>query len=232
MRAKNFFLFSLLFFCLSCKHETNKLDVTVSRVDSANIELTRIYDMEIRNADSIFYYKSYRYFYKGDTLQIGSLPSGEYEISYLEILGKRKTRNFNFKNLDAQIINIVFDSIDTRMFRKKAPIYNIKNGETYRVERRGGGGMGYYTLTKENDILYFEAPYRKPNQLMAEQINAINKFEAELLAIKNVDVCSSTGRMHYKIISQEDTINITDNACNWYGWETLMRQIPIDEDIQ
>jgi len=188
--------------------------------------------MEIRNADSIFYYKSYRYFYRGDTLQLDSLPSGEYEISYLDILGKRKTRNFNFKNSGAQIINIVFDSIDTRMFRKKAPIYNIKNGETYRVERRGGGGMGHYKLTKENNILYFEAPYRKRNQLTPEQIKTVNKFEAELLAIKNVDVCRSTGRMHYKIISQEDTINITDNTCNWYGWEILMRQIQIEEEIE
>lgn len=230
---RNLLYIFILFFLTGCTQDRNKLEVKFLRVDTANTEAVTIHGLEIKNADSVFY-KTPRYHYTSESrLKFDSLPDGEYEIKFLDILNKRKVRKFSLKDDESKIVEIAYDSIDIHEFIDKAPISNLKDGESYRVETKGGcvaTMYGYYIVTKKNDSTYFEAPYRKLKKLTKDQIKAIRKFEAELLAINGVDVCMSTGRMHYKIIVNGKVIEITDNTCNWSGWNTMMYKIPVDED--
>ena len=220
---------------VSCRQERNTLEIKFSRVDSTNTEAVTIYDLEIKNSDSVFFYKP-RYHYAAESrLKFDSLPDGKYEVKFLDILNKRKVRKFSLKEDENKIVEIAFDSIDIQKFIDKAPISNLNNGEYYRVERKGGSiatGYGYYLITKKNDSFYIDSPYRSRKTLTKDQIETVAKFEAELLAINGANVCMSTGRMHYNIINNGKVIEITDNTCNWSGWRTLMSQIPIDEDIE
>jgi hypothetical protein len=208
--------------------------MTVSRSDST-ISITNLYEIRVKSADSILFAKDYYRFSETDTLKLDSLSDGNYEIEYSDILGNRKIQKFNLNGGEKQVLDIVFDSIDIRNFIKEVPINTIKNWESYKVERKGGciaTMYGYYTVSKTNGSFYFDTPYRKARLLTRSQIKAVKKFEAELLAINGADVCISTGRMHYKIICNGKVTEITDNTCNWHGWEILMSQIPIDKKTE
>lgn len=230
MIRKLIVIFAFLFLLTSCKRECNKLEIKFSRVDSLNTESINVNELVLKKDDSIFFSKMRYHSKPNDILKFDSLPDGKYELKYFDILDNLRIKKFNLVANESRLINIKFDSIDTGMFINKAPISNLKNGDTYRIERKGGGMYGYYVVTKENNTFYFNAPYRKSKMLTMGQVDAIRNFEAELLKINGIDICISTRRMHYKIINKGKVTEITDNTCNWSGWSTLMTSIPIDED--
>ncbi len=69
----------------------------------------------------------------------------------------------------------------------------------------------------ENQIPFSNLKKRKLKQ---SEIDAVKKFESELLTINGKDICLSTGRRTFKINS-DNPKQIIDNTCNWNGWSNL-----------
>ena len=221
-------LFTVLLL-VSCKKSANKLDIILSKSDFVDSAYINIDFLCVQSEDSVFFKAiGHKRFKFRDTISLSDLPNGDYELAYNDMIGERIKKKFSLKGSEQKIVKIVFDSIGSDKFYSKIPFNNLKNAESYTIEGDGGcvGTMHYqYKIEKNNDGYYLER-LRVPKRLLKpEEVKAVQKFESELLAIENKDLCMSTGRFTYKIISKGTEHTITDNTCNWNGLENLMHRL-------
>ena len=214
---------------ISCHKSDNALKISFFRACEGSSKEVRVYDLSIKSNDSVYYSPRIPIYYgKEDTLKLDSLPYGIYEIEYTDILGKQKVRSVRLGSPKQQLVNIVLDSIDTSGLLNKTPIANLKEGESYTIESKGGcvaTMYSFYTISKDKGEIYFQFITSPKSVLTASEIEMIKEFEAELLAIDGINSCMSTGRMTYKILKDKDTTTIVDNTCNWNGWECSIDKI-------
>ena len=216
-------IFILTLILFSCKQKLSNIHIVLSKIakeDSTSISLNGLY---LKNSDSTFYklQRPNKINFR-DTIKIESIPYGIYTLEYIDIIGNKilKTIEIN-KNLKK--IQIFTDSINTEKFTHLIPFVNLKNNNSYSVEMNGGcvaSFHGSYKISRVDNIYYFESISIEKRILEELEINAIKKFESELLAINGKDLCFSTGRMTFNIISH-DPKQIVDNTCNWNGWSNL-----------
>ena len=208
-------------FIIGCNKTSNKLGIVLSKtnvLDSAKIKLVHLY---LKNSDSIVY-KIDRptYFSFRDTIKLDSLRDGNYELDYLNIAGDKIKRDFSLNNGSVKFVNIIYDSLALMKIYTKVPINQIKEGESYTVDKRGGCVASMYSGH------YFESVNITKKLLDERQIKAIERFEAELLAIRGKGVCGGTGAMTYRVIKDRNVVDeIRDYTCDWNGYETMMLQV-------
>jgi hypothetical protein len=218
---------------VSCNKPSNKLDIILSKgeiVDSSYINMNFIC---LKNKDSIIYKitKPVRFNYI-DTLKFDSLSDGEYELEYIDIVGNTIVNKFRLKDNISKSIRIVCDSIMSKSFYPIIPFNNLKDNESYTIERKGGcvaTMFSYYKIFRSKNDYYYESLNIHKKLLKDEEIKNIQKFEAELLAINGKGTCGGTGRMTYKIIKNKMGRSITDHACNWHEFENMMSKVNRDE---
>lgn len=219
---------------VGCKKPASRLDIILSKSDAADSAYINIDFLTVRNKDSVvFKAKGHERFNSPDTLRFSNLPDGEYELAYSDMIGDRIKRKISLKNSESKAVKIVFDSISLDKFYPKIPFNHLKDNESYRLEGKGGCVATMYcgyTIEKQKGNYYFKNVNISKKLLKSEEIKAIKRFESELLAIENKDICMSTGRMTYKIIQNNVEHSIVDNTCNWNGWSNLMSKLSKNEN--
>ncbi|MNK16758.1 hypothetical protein D3C87_349280 [compost metagenome] len=222
-----------MIFFVSCNKPSNRLDIILSKIDLTDSLAVKINFLQLKNHNSVIYKVRLpmRFNYL-DTLKFDNLSDGEYELEYLDIVGDTITNKFRLNDNVSKRIRIVYDSIASRHFLSEIPFNNLKDNELYRIEGKGGSVASmycYYTVKKQGQDYYFESVNKSKRLLNPNDIKAIQKFEAELLAIEHKNMCISTGRMTYKIVKDGVEHEITDNTCNWNGWSNLMSKLLTNE---
>lgn len=228
MKSIILILFAVLSF-VSCKKQSNQLRVIISRSDLTDSTEIVMSHLSLESKDSVIY-KANRliHFSCNDTLTFDSLSNGNYSVKYIDIIGNKISKTFNLNGKKPRAIGIICDSINANNFDSKTPFYNLKDGESYMIESKGScvaSMYSYYRISRSKDNYYYESVNIPKKDLNHEQIKAVKKFEAELLAIYGKGVCGGTGRMTYTIIKAKTEISIPDHACNWSGWNTMMRKV-------
>ena len=143
-------------------------------------------------------------------------------MEYIDIIGNKIFKTIKVKE-NLKQIQILTDSIDTGKYENQIPFSNLKNNDNYSIEMKGGcvaSFHGNYKISRIENIYYFESIGIKKRKLKQSEIDAVKKFESELLTINGRDICSSTGRKTFKINS-DNPKQIIDNTCNWNGWSNL-----------
>lgn len=161
-------------------------------------------------------------------MKLDSLPDGLYEISYYDILGEQKYRKINLKENKSGFVNIILDSIDSDKFLNKTPIKNLKEGESYTIEWKGGdiaAMYGFYKVKKNNGSICLKTPNYNFERLTEEEINLIMQYEAELLVIKDLNARGSLTSFAYKITTKDKVIEIIDDTRNWAGYQCTIGKI-------
>lgn len=210
-------LFTLAVVVASCKKELNQINV----VFPDDMELgTHVHDLIISSEDTIIKIvrgKRSAFFTKGDTLTFSGLRSGDYAMSYLDLLGKTKIEKITLKGGDTLFVVPKPLKVDVTSFYDKTPINSLKEGEQYCVVKSQTWST-CYTVYKIDGKVYFE-PYAQEKKILNDkQINYIRQFEAELFAIKGIYISYSSGSAVYRIIKNGDTLRIDDNTCMWNRW--------------
>ncbi|QEE50234.1 hypothetical protein FUA48_11790 [Flavobacterium alkalisoli] len=222
---KKAFLFLFPILLLSCNKGDNSLNVIITRVDpNCNASINLLF-LDIKTSDSLFYkIKGYEGFDVNDTIKLINLPDDEYELKYFSMLGDYISRKIKLNDGDSKTITIVYDSIYSDNYINKTPIYNLRSGSSYTISRSGGcmaSMTSSYTIKREGDN-YYDINKDGYEILLTDKMKkAIQKFEAELLAIKGKNECNSTGMMTYVINSSELKDTIMDKTCNWQGFENM-----------
>lgn len=221
-------IFLILLFLNGCQKQSNNLYITLSRSEFSGKVNAKLFRLEIKGSDSLVYKNKIPLnFSSDDTLKLTGLADGNYKIQYDDILGDTKIKTITLNGNTQRLVQIVPDIISTKKFNN-TPIFTLKNGEHYTVEMSGGciaSLYGYYKISKHNDKLYLDNFNIKKRVLSTIEVQAIQKFERELLAIQNAKICSSTGAMTFKIITYDLEKTIRDDTCMWNGWENLMSKL-------
>lgn len=207
------------------------MDIILSKIDLTDSLAIKINFLQLKNHNSVIYKVRLpmRFNYL-DTLKFDNLSDGEYELEYLDIVGDTITNKFRLNDNVSKRIRIVYDSIASSNFLSEIPFNNLKDNGLYRIEGKGGSVASmycYYTVKKQGQDYCFESVNTPKKLLTLQEIKAVQKFESELLAIKDKHICTSTGRMTYKIIQNGIEIDsIIDKTCgNWNGWSNLMSKV-------
>ena len=210
-------------FLFGCKQKLSSLHIVLSKSekeDSTSIFLNGLY---LKNYDSTFYkLQRPNQINFQDTIKIDSIPHGTYTLEYIDIIGNKIFKTIKVKE-NLKQIQILTDSIDTGKYENQIPFSNLKNNDNYSIEMKGGcvaSFHGNYKISRIENIYYFESIGIKKRKLKQSEIDAVKKFESELLTINGRDICSSTGRKTFKINS-DNPKQIIDNTCNWNGWSNL-----------
>lgn len=214
---------------VGCKKSSSRLDIIISKRDVTDSAYINVDYLSIRNKDSVIYKtRTHQRFDFLDTISLNNLPDGEYELVYNNLIGEKVKRKVLLKNNELETVKIIFDSILSDKFYAKIPFNHLKDNESYTIEGKGGCGATmycHYTIEKQKKSYYFKNENISNRLLKSEEIKAIKRFESELLAIENRNVCMSTGRMTYKITQNNLEHSIVDNTCNWNGWSNLMSKL-------
>lgn len=217
-------IFSIFF---GCKEKFTNVSIILSRTeknDSTQISLNKLY---LSNLDTTILklQKPNRFNFK-DTIKIEKVPIGTYSLEYIDILGNKILKNIKITENPCKL-NILTDSINTEKVKTKIPFVNLKNNQSYSIEMKGGSVSsysGYYKICRIENTYYFESFLIRKRILENSEIEAIKKFESELLSIDGKYVCSNTGKNTYTI--NNGTIKaIEDNTCNWNGWSNLFSNL-------
>ncbi|MHA3789295.1 hypothetical protein ACX0HA_13885 [Flavobacterium hauense] len=222
----------LLFFSIllgGCQRSNNALKISFSRACGDNTSSVQVYGLQVIHRDSIFFSRNIpmRFSVK-DTLKLDSLPDGLYEISYYDIRGEQKSRKINLKENKSGFLNIILDSIDSNKFLNKTPIKNLKEGESYTLDWKGGdiaSMYGYYKIGKKKGDVYFETPNYNIEKLTQDEINLVMQYEAELLAIQSMNAKGSLNSFAYKINKNGKITEIIDDTRNWAGYRCTIGKI-------
>jgi hypothetical protein len=213
-----FFAFTMVF--VSCKGELNQINVVFPH----NMELgTHVHDLKISSQDTVI--KIYRgkhsfFFAKGDTLTFSGLRSGDYTMTYLDLLGKTKSKNITLKGGDTLFVMPKPLDVDVKAFYDKTPISNLKEGEGYEVWASGPHSGPMHTIYRSGNKFYYQGYNEEKRLLTNEKIGYVKQFEAELLAIQGVDsFILSSGNWYYYIVKNNDTLRLVDNTGMWRGWQ-------------
>jgi hypothetical protein len=220
---KTLYIILLITSLLGCKEKRSNLSIVFSKIekeDSTSISLNGLF---LKNSDSTFFklQRPNQINFK-DTIEIDSVPLGDYKLEYIDIVGNKILKSIKI-NENHNEIKILTDSINTEKFKNQIPFINLKNNDYYSVEMKGGcvaSFHGNYKVSLTNNIYYFESIGIKKRILNQSEIIAIKKFESELLAIQGKDICLSTGRKTFQIKGKVSK-KIIDNTCNWNGWSNL-----------
>lgn len=214
---------------MGCSDGANTLKVTFSKTHQDSLSMSGIYGLEVVTKDSVsLFSRTPMLFSDKDTLRLDSLHDGIYDVRYNDMWGNVKTRRVVLNNDQTKSINIISDSLNATRFYNKTPIANLKEGKSYRIEIRGGdvaSSYAYYELKKARGQTYLSSIWGDAGVLTNAEIEKIKQYEAELLAIEGSKNCNSTGNFTYSIIIEKDTTDITDNTCNWDGWNHTIRPI-------
>lgn len=221
-REKRLLIIFTSIFLISCKEETKKLNIVLTKNEKTDSTSNRFNSLSLAKSDSLFYkINNITNFKFQDTIVIDNLPIGEYKLEYVDIIGNLITKPINLKNTTE--IKIVADSNDIKKFENKTPITNLKKNNYYTIKMKGGcvaSFHGYYKINRIENNYYIETFNIKKKIITKSEFNAIKKFESELFTIDGKNICSSTGKMTFEIITDNTKI-ITDNTCNWNGWSNL-----------
>jgi hypothetical protein len=221
---KKILLIIFIFQLISCKKQVGSIDVIVAKSEITDSTSSRLFGLSLKNSDSTFYkFKGLNSFKFQDTIKIDSIPVGEYELEYLDIIGNKVSKSIEVKRGKPNVFKILTDSIDSRKFENEIPFSNLNDNSFYTVEKNGGCVVslyGFYKISRIGSIYYIESSNLEKKKLSQKDIIAIIKFESELFAINGKEICSSTGRNIFTITTDK-VVSITDDTCNWNGWSNL-----------
>lgn len=223
MKKTSIILLLTIFILFGCKEKNSNLTIVLSKIeknDSTSIIFNRLY---LKKSDSIFFKleRPTKYNFK-DTIKIKKIPIGTYTLEYTDIIGNEIVKTVNISKRPKQIY-ILTDSICSEKFKSIIPYNNLKSNNSYTVEMKGGciaSYYGYYTIFRIKNTYYFESNGTGKKILKQSEIDAIKKFESELISVNEKNICLSTDRKTFKIISSFPK-EIVDNTCNWNGWSNL-----------
>jgi len=213
----------LMSFLFGCKQKLSSLHIVLSKSEKEDSTSISIKGLYLKNYDSTFYkLQRPNQINFQDTIKIDSIPHGTYTLEYIDIIGNKIFKTIKVKE-NLKQIQILTDSIDTGKYENQIPFSNLKNNDNYSIEMKGGcvaSFHGNYKICRIENIYYFETIGIKKRKLKQSEIDAVKKFESELLTINGKDICLSTGRRTFKINS-DNPKQIIDNTCNWNGWSNL-----------
>jgi hypothetical protein len=227
---KNIILTLLLLFTLiSCNNNTNKIEVTFLKTDLSDSHPIELSFLRLSNKDSIIYNKkTIERISVGKKIIFDSLPNGEYILEYSNIELQNIVKHIKLQNNQIYRSKIIYDSLPLNNYYKKIPINNLKNGESYKLFTWGGCVArmeSFYQISNKNNEYFFESNAVKNKLLKDEDLKAIEKFEAELYALRGKGGCHSTGKMTYSFTKNNKTDTINEFACNWNTYRILMRKL-------
>lgn len=222
---KKYFLIFFIF-SLSCKNDLNTLHIVLTKNEKKDSTDITFNSLKISNSDSIIYkINTLEKFKFRDTIKIDKLPKGNYTLEYYDIIGNLIQKKIKLNNFNE--LKITTDNIDINKNKNKTFIKSLKPNNSYTIKMKGGcvaSYHGYYKIMRVNNDYFFESYGIKKRILNKKEIRNINKFEAELLTIKNKGFCAGTGRKTFTILTNT-SMQIRDNTCNWNGWSNLFQSL-------
>lgn len=226
---KHILIFLLIFTLISCNKDYNKIEITFFKTDLSDSIPIEYSILKLSNKDSIIYSKKpIDDIYIGKKIIFDSLLNGEYIIEYSNIEQQSIVKHIKLKNNQTYQSKIIFDSLPLNNYYKIIPINNLKNGESYKLFTWGGCVArmeSFYQISNNNNEYFFESNAVKNKLLKDEDIKAIEKFEAELYALRGKGGCHSTGKMTYSFTKNNKTDTINEFTCNWNTYRILMRKL-------
>ncbi|MES2545817.1 MAG: hypothetical protein V4548_13105 [Bacteroidota bacterium] len=223
---KNLLILFTFLFLISCKKETKFLKIVLTKNDKTDTTSIQFSYLSLKNLDSIYYkIQDFNHFKSQDTIKIDGLPTGDYKLEYLDIIGNLITKTIHLEN-NAEI-KIIQDSINAEKFESKTAIANLKKDSFYTVKMETHTCFavhGYYKINRIDNLYYIES-YGMKNRLISQiEFDQIKKFESELLAINEKEKLSTSGRLTFEIITDSTKI-IRYNARYWDGWGKLWKNL-------
>ncbi|MFC4740469.1 hypothetical protein ACFO3U_10740 [Flavobacterium ponti] len=221
-------IFFLITF-ISCNSSYNKIEIVFSKSDLKDTIPIKYSLFNLSNKDSVIYKKKIiEYIIVNKKYVFDSLPNGEYILEYSDIKQDTFTKKINLRNNEVYKTKIIFDSLSLEKYYSHTPINNLRNGESYKLFTWGGciaRMESFYKITNLNNKYLLDSNLDNQKILTKDEIKAINKFEAELLALKGKGICNSTGQMSYSISKQNKIDTISEMTCNWNSYNLLMSKL-------
>lgn len=220
-----FFLITLI----SCNRSYNKIEIFFSKSDLKDTIPIKYSLFKLSNKDSVIFKKKIIEYITVDKKYVfDSLPNGEYILEYSDIKQDTFTKRINLRNNEVYKTKIIFDSLPLEKYYSLTPISNLRNGESYKLFTWGGCIAkieSFYKITNFKNKYLLDSNLDSEKILNDEEIKAIKKFEAELLALNGKGICNSTGQMTYSISKQNEIDTISEMTCNWNSYDLLMSKL-------
>ncbi len=223
----------LLLYCsitlIGCKKSYNKIDITFIKSESNDSIPIKYCLFKLSDKDTALFNKYIlEQIIVNKHYVFDSLPDGKYVLEYSNLTQDTLTKVINLKNNLVYETRILYDSLPLEKYYNETPIHNLKEGEKYTFFRWGGSIArmeSFYDVTKLDHKYYLNTYSDTMKLLNHNDIIAIKKFEAELLALNNKGFCRSSDQMTNTLSKGNQTDTIREMTCNWYGYESLMRKI-------
>lgn len=215
-----------MFLMFGCKNY-NTIEVTFLKSNPKDTFSIKYNLFKLSNEDSVIFKNTvFQNIKVGEKLVFDSLPNGKYVLEYFDICGNQKQKKILLKNNNYES-KIIFDSLPVKKYLNKIPLNTLENGNSYKIVNWSSCVRleSYYQITKLRDEYYLDSYGHKKRKLNEKELNAIRLFESELLALRNIGSCNSTGNTNYCIQKDNKMDTIIDRTCNWNGYNLLASEL-------
>lgn len=159
--------------------------------------------------------------------EFGWLDTGLYQIKYKTYFNTFNTVQVHIKEYKKYIVDLNLNYIDSNKIIFKPIIYTLKPNESYQIIMESKGcfhGIKDTLIIKNENHMYTAFFRSKQKILSGNELIMIAQFEHEL---KNIDSknCKCTTIESYTLLYNKYQKTITDDCCQWNGYNYIKRKL-------